>query len=79
MNSVIRGHKSPSVIMDKLYLGSINQADNLAILRTYGIKYILVAGNSLPTPYPNEFTYKKLDINDNPMENIEKYFEEVIE
>ncbi len=48
-----RDHKKPSVIMDKLYLGSSTQSDNLAILRNYGIKYILVAGKSLQTPYPN--------------------------
>jgi hypothetical protein len=47
-----KGIKKPTKIIDKLYLGAADQADNLTVLKTLGIKYILVSGNDLKQNFP---------------------------
>ena len=53
------GVQKPSKIMENLYLGSADQSDNLAVLKTLGIKYILVAGNNLVCNFPDVNYYLK--------------------
>jgi hypothetical protein len=72
-------NKFPSKIINGLYLGSEVQADNKAILKHFNIKNILIAGVKLTPAFPTDFNYKQIDIIDNPMEDIEKYFNETYE
>jgi hypothetical protein len=53
MNSTFMAIKKPTRIMEGLYLGGENEANNLAILKNLGIKYILVCGRNLTCPFPD--------------------------
>ena len=64
-------------IEDKLYLGDFFTSINYQVLIDYNITHILVCGEELSCRYPEEFTYKKLSIQDTPTTSIKEHFEDV--
>ena len=73
----------PDEIIDKLYLGNMNHAENINGLNTLKISHILVSANWLKPVFPEvshlfiqKFKYKTIKIDDSPRENIKMYFEE---
>jgi len=68
------------LITPRIYLGSFRrgakQYDGLKLL---GITHILTVGNDMsPAPYPTDFTYKIIKIDDHPDQDISIYFEECL-
>jgi len=72
------GHPEIDKITDKLYLGNLDAAKNLNNLKQLGITHILICGYFLPEFFPNDFTYKTIELEDSSEENIIKYFKESI-
>jgi len=62
------------IITNKLFLGSIKDSFQKDNLKKLGITNILMVGYFLNEIYPNDFTYLNFEIDDNPNENIFKYF-----
>lgn len=61
----------------RIYLGSFKAgAKSLNGLKNLGITHIATIGNDMKIPFPKEFEYKLIRIEDHPKENIEKYFDE---
>lgn len=65
-----------SRITNNLFLGSYEDSKNYDCLKCNNIKYI-VNLSCHPNPYPDCFEYLKIDMNDLPDQNIEKYFDYV--
>lgn len=63
-----------SQILPKLYLGSWEDANNLPLLFNIGVTHV-VNISKLPNVFPRYFTYMKIDINDDPAEDISRYFD----
>jgi len=66
----------PSLIINRLYLGSIGAAKNLEWLKSNGISHILCVAGGINRYYPKQFEYKVIEINDAPNEDISVYFNE---
>eukprot|EP00026_Physarum_polycephalum_P018961 Phypoly_transcript_20762.p1 GENE.Phypoly_transcript_20762~~Phypoly_transcript_20762.p1 ORF type:complete len:171 (+),score=23.11 Phypoly_transcript_20762:74-586(+) len=64
MNSIIPG----------LYLGDMEAADELDMLREHNITHILVAGANLYKNYPEEFIYHQIEVNDSSDVDIITHF-----
>ena len=62
------------IISNKLFLGSIKDSFQKDNLKKLGITNILMVGYYLNEIYPNDFTYLNFEIDDNPKENIFKFF-----
>lgn len=64
----------------RIFLGSFKAgAKSLIGLKNLGITHIATVGNDMKIPFPKEFQYKLIRIDDHPKENIEKYFDESYE
>ena len=61
-----------------IYLGDYTAAQDINLLLNNNITDILVVGEELSKPYPKNFTYKQIYIEDFYKENIFKYFYESI-
>ncbi|KAJ0928792.1 putative phosphoric monoester hydrolase [Helianthus annuus] len=66
----------PSQIEEGLYLGSLEAANNKTLLKRLNITHILTVASSFPPAYPNDFTYKTLDVHDRADVNIAQYFDD---
>ncbi|KAJ8620744.1 hypothetical protein MRB53_029273 [Persea americana] len=66
----------PSKIENGLFLGSRGAAFNEKRLKYLKVTHILTVRNSDSTPYPNDFKYKTIKVNDQPQENIRCHFYE---
>ncbi|MFS7933174.1 putative phosphoric monoester hydrolase [Helianthus anomalus] len=66
----------PSQIEEGLYLGSLEAANNKTLLKSLNITHILTVASSFPPAYPNDFTYKTLDVHDRADVNIAQYFDD---
>lgn len=73
---ILKIERKPDEIVDRLFLGSLFDAERKEVLQKLGIKYILVTGRNLTMNYKRDFTYKRIDIADESNENIGKYFED---
>ena len=62
------------IITNKLFLGSIKDSLQKDNLKKLGITNILMIGYYLNEIYPNDFNYLNFEIDDNPKENIFKFF-----
>ena len=60
-------------------IGDFMNSINYKALIANNITHILVCGEELACRYPEEFTYKKLRIDDTPDTSIREYFQEVYE
>ena len=68
-------YDSPNLVVDNLYVGDIDDADNLKKLQNLGITHLLTCGN-LEMFFPDKFTYRKLSIEDSEYEDISQFFDE---
>lgn len=67
----------PSEILeDFLYLGGVTSANNLNGLQQLKIKYILNTAYDAENRYPDKFQYLKLELDDSPNEDIQRFFDE---
>ncbi|KAA8548591.1 hypothetical protein F0562_000275 [Nyssa sinensis] len=71
----IREDNVPCQIEEGLFLGSIGAANNRTALKSLNITHILTVANSLAPTYPNDFTYKIIDVPDREDLNIAQYFD----
>ena len=67
-----------SLITPQLFLGNANEAENFNELKMNGITHIVQAMGGMEIPFPREFQYKALDLQDIPNENISRYFDETV-
>ena len=63
-------------IIDNIYLGDFRTADNIDILRQYNITHIINCAFNLPNKYPDQITYKRLELRDEPDQPIIERLEE---
>ena len=63
-------------IIDNIYLGDFRTADNIDMLRQYNITHIINCAFNLPNKYPEQITYKRLDLRDEPDQPIIERLEE---
>jgi hypothetical protein len=68
-----------SLIEPNLFLSSVSLAKDEKLLKEYKIKFVLIAAKGLKKYFPKMFTYKHLDITDNPGTLIIKHFVDAIE
>jgi len=61
-------------IITNLFLGNINAANDENFIKKYKIKYIINLSNEKINIFPN-IKYKHINIDDDPSENIYKYFD----
>ncbi|KAK1395193.1 Dual specificity protein phosphatase [Heracleum sosnowskyi] len=71
----IKDDDVPCQIEEGLYLGSIGAANNKSALRSLNITHILNVASSKP-PYPDEFKYKIVDVQDRHDVSISRYFDD---
>ena len=57
-------------IIDNLYLGDFRAADDLNILKQNNITHIINCAFNLPNKFPNDIIYKRLDLRDEPDQDI---------
>ena len=51
-------------IIDNIYLGDFRTADNIDILKEHNITHIINCAFNLPNKYPEQITYKRLELRD---------------
>lgn len=61
-------------VIKNIFIGDRNSAKNKKVLSSLGIRYILVAGHELETPFEDLFTYLHLKIKDSVSEPIHLHF-----
>ena len=66
-------------IIDNIYLGDFRTADDINILKEYNITHIINCAFNLPNKFPNEITYKRLDLRDEPDQPLIERLEEAYE
>jgi Leucine-rich repeat (LRR) protein len=71
-------YEQPDKIMDNLYLGCWQCARNRYALLDLGITHILTVANFNP-PWPEDFTYKIVPVDDADQEQLIDYFPDCIE
>ncbi|KAI3814830.1 hypothetical protein L1987_14476 [Smallanthus sonchifolius] len=72
----VKDDNVPSQIEEGLYLGSVGAANNKTLLKSLNITHILTVASSLPPSYPNDFTYKVVDVPDREEVNIAQFFDD---
>ena len=63
-------------IIDNIYLGDFRTADNIDILKEYNITHIINCPFNLPNKYPEQITYKRLELRDETDQPIIEKLEE---
>ena len=63
------------IILEHLYLGDKDAADDESILIKYNITHILTVADHISPKYPGKYIYKVIPINDFPCEDIISHFE----
>ncbi|KAL8100265.1 uncharacterized protein LOC141683475 [Apium graveolens] len=71
----VRDDDVPCQIEEGLFVGSIGAANNKSALRSLSITHILTVMSSTP-PYPDEFKYKIVDVQDRHDVSISRYFDD---
>ena len=66
-----------AMVIPQLYIGTIQSAESLNHLKDTGITHIVQAMGGLEPMFPKQFTYKKLNLEDSPYENISSHFENI--
>ena len=75
INKKVKEDGIPSLIIDRLYLGSIGAAKNLEWLKSNGVTHILCVAGGIDRFYPKQFEYKVIEIDDAQDEDISAHFE----
>lgn len=68
---------APSHIIDNIYLGSAHNAGNYKLLKDMKIDIIINITKEISNYYPSEFIYKKYDVNDNDVDDISGYLDDI--
>jgi len=61
-------------IVDKLYLGNLQAAQDITTLKQTGITHVLQVASGIRPMYPKEFVYKVIDITDLSSSSIIRHF-----
>ena len=65
------------ILPNILYLSNMFTAThNPSLLQSLNVSHILMVGSNLQAKHPEMFKYKQVSVEDDPGENIIKYFEE---
>jgi len=72
----MRNDGRPAEIVPGLYLGSVGAALSKKTLLGLGITHVLSVMDKMKTPYPNDFSYKQIEILDSVQDDIRKHFED---
>jgi len=72
----MRNDGRPAEIIPGLYLGSVGAALSKKTLLGLGITHVLSVMDKMKTPYPNDFSYKQIEILDSVQDDIRKHFED---
>lgn len=72
----VREDNIPCQIEEGLFLGSVGVALNKEALKNHNITHVLIVAKSLDPAFPNDFTYKKIDVLDTSDTNLKEHFEE---
>lgn len=68
----------PCQIEEGLFLGSLGAASNKPVLKSLNITHILTVAGSIAPAYPNDFTYKVIDVADREDTDLARHFDECI-
>ena len=63
-------------IIDNIYLGDFRTADNIDILKEHNITHIINCAFNLPNKFPEQITYKRLELRDETDQPIIEKLEE---
>jgi protein-tyrosine phosphatase len=63
-------------IIDNIFLGDFRTADNINLLREYNITHVINCAFNLPNKFPDQITYKRLELRDEPDQPIIERLEE---
>jgi protein-tyrosine phosphatase len=66
-------------ITENIFLGNQDAARDKDLLKELNITHVLCCASFIDQFHPNHFTYKSLELDDDPKANIQKYFKECIE
>jgi protein-tyrosine phosphatase len=61
-------------IIDGVYLGNLQAAQNLPALKSSCITHILQVANGIQPMFPKQFTYKVIDVPDLHHANLQRHF-----
>lgn len=64
-----------SLILENLYLGALYDISNYELLTNLGITHIITVSKGILPLYPEKFTYKTIQIDDSPDENLIKHLD----
>eukprot|EP00056_Hartaetosiga_gracilis_P004277 m.73515 g.73515 ORF g.73515 m.73515 type:complete len:273 (-) comp11773_c0_seq1:1962-2780(-) len=67
--------RAMQMVIPSLFIGSMNTAVNKSLLMENGITHVCCCFDMKP-PFPDQFTYKVLNANDSPDQNMLQFFEE---
>ena len=63
-----------NIIIDNLWLGDMSAAYNRILLKKVGMTHILTVAQGILPKFPQNFTYKLINILDCPSANIKQHF-----
>jgi len=66
-------------ITDNIYLGDQYGAKNLKELKDLNITHVLICGSDLVAHFPNDFIYKKIDVDDYSGDDIHQHFNDTFD
>jgi hypothetical protein len=69
----------PIEIVEGLYLGNAQTAQNSHYLKKLGVTHVLTVASGLPPVFPKKFKYKIVDVQDTDDDNLEAHFDECIQ
>ena len=67
------------LIMPNLYLGGVFAATEESTLEEKKITHVLTMGNNMPPKFPDSYTYKVCELDDDDSEDIKQFFDEGVE
>ncbi|KAJ5071804.1 dual specificity protein phosphatase -related [Anaeramoeba ignava] len=78
-NSFLQTDDLPQKIFNGLFIGSIDASENFKALKENEITHILQLFYSNKPPYPNDFKYLILDMQDSSQEDLSKFLPKCFE
>jgi protein-tyrosine phosphatase len=70
---------APNYVINNIYLGSDQSANDMDKMKELGITHIIVAARELKCRYPDDFKYVQIDIDDTMDENMLNIFKHMSE
>jgi len=70
---------APDLVIEQIYIGSIQSANTSNKMKELGITHIIVVGSELICKFPDEFIYTHIKINDTYDENILEKLDKITE